>query len=365
MGYDVAIRGGKDPYKTTGNALKLLDVRNVVSRGDKICIKPNLVNDKHPNTGITTHPEVVEAIVDWIGHRTADISIVETDTHITQTTADQKFRKCGYFDVFSKKKMRLVNLTKDRQVSIELKESLAHKKYEFGKTIIDADIIINVPTLKQSNVLGVTLGFKNLYGLLSGNKTVLGHRNVFDIIDRKTLRIDHWYINILMDLYTIFEPKLKLTVIDGIIGSDGYWGGVISHPMNSNVICAGYDTFSVDCIGAELMGLNRRKLAYLRKAEEAGFGSFGNKINLLGDHVSRLERKYDLGFDKAIAVMDAILDGYLTFKSILEILDLDETELRYLLEGLAQFQYIDFKNDNIRTKPKFYLNYLYAKTAFT
>jgi uncharacterized protein (DUF362 family) len=355
----VICQKGNDPYLTTARALKLLDIDEVVSKDDKVCIKPNLCVNEHPSTGVTTHPEVIEAIIDWISVKTKNIFIIESDTPATRTTADQNFLECGY-SYLRKKNVKFLNLSKDIHKLVHTKDGLASESYLLSETLLKMDVLINVPVFKTHNLTAVTLGFKNLFGLLSKGDRSHFHRDIWDAIDRKTLHINRRIDNVLLDLYMIFKEKIKLTVIDGIIGSEGYCGVIFGNPVNLNLICAGYDLFSTDYIGARIMGINPEKLAYLIKANEIGVGNFCEKIHIFGEKISKVKNSFDLGFKDAFKIMEALFNGYNDYK-YLENLNIKNLDL--ILNFLHKFGYIILKDKTINIKCSLFMNYLLGRTS--
>ncbi|WP_455368173.1 DUF362 domain-containing protein, partial [[Eubacterium] cellulosolvens] len=330
----------------------------VVSKDDKIAIKPNLCVNKHPRTGVTTHVEVVNAIIDWINDKADKIYIMESDTPATKTTANQNFLECEYTKIRNKK-VKLINLGETPHKKVSIKEGLAENNYLISEVLLKMDVLINVPVLKTHNLTANTLGTKNLFGLLSNMDKAYFHRDIWDVIDKETRQINRKIDNVTLDLYHILKEKSKLTVIDGITGSQGYAGVVFSNPVHSNLVCAGHDIFSVDCAGSKLMGIPPERIAYLKKAAEEGFGAF-NKFRIIGERNPKI-KKYRLGFNEAFSIMDAIFNG----KNYDELQDLNVApqKLYQILEFLQMFNYITRKEKIIRAKCSLYMNYLLGKTA--
>lgn len=362
VNHTVACQSGADPYRTTSRALQMLSLDDVLSKGDTVAIKPNLCINKSASTGLTTHPEVVEAIIDWLKNRTSNISIVESNVSALSLTPETNFRDCGYTELSRRRGVKLVNLSEDQQSQIHIDQGLAGKTWKISRTLLDSDVIVNVPVLKTNNLTAVTLGLKNLYGLWGGNKWTF-HDDLWDVIDRKTLQVNRMIDNAIVDLYSIFKSKLGLTVLDAIVGSDGYFGVTMEHPRNANLICAGFDLFSVDRVAAELIGVDPTRLAYLRTAERAGLGSFRDEIRLLGTELSIARSEFDLGINEALKLMDAIFEGYRDFDSLLAATNISGDKLAYLLEGLKGFGHISIRNGRVEPRSRLYMNYVMAKTA--
>ena len=317
---------------------------------------------KAASTGITTHPEVLEAIIDWIRPRTDDISIVESQSTAPNQTPETNFEKCGAAELSRRKGVKLVNLSNDPKEIVYTERGLARKEYTISKTLVDADVIINVPVLKTNNLTALTLGIKNLYGLWWGNKFTF-HDSVWDVIDRKTMRVDRRIDKVILDLHSIFEAKLKLTVLDAIVGSDGYFGVVSENPRNIGFVCAGYNTFAVDRFVSQAVGFDPKRLPYLAKGAEAGLFSFDDEIDVTGAGISDIRCDFDLGLEEALKVMDAMFEGHRNIDDLSKTTGMDGLKLKYLLDGMVEFGYIALRNNEIKIKNRLYHTYMLSKTA--
>ncbi len=85
------------------------------------------------------------------------------------------------------------------------------KQLEIDQTVLEAEVIINLPKLKTHSLTLLTLGVKNLFGCIPGPRKALWHLKAGE--DRKT------FAKILVDVYQIIQPSL--TILDGIVGMDG------------------------------------------------------------------------------------------------------------------------------------------------
>lgn len=86
--------------------------------GAAVCIKPNLVVAKPSSSGATTDPELVSAIIELLLERgIKDITIAES-AWVQESTA-RAFKVCGYEDISHRYGIPLVDLKKDRTVSVQ------------------------------------------------------------------------------------------------------------------------------------------------------------------------------------------------------------------------------------------------------
>jgi len=115
--------------------------------------------------------------------------------------------------------------------------------------VLNADVVIDVPKMKIHNTAGITGAIKNMMGVISPKGSM--HPNGSAVILHKRLR----------DLYTLMRSRVGFIVLDAIEGSEyAECGGI---PVVSNVLVSGTDMWEVDCILAQLMGINPVEIQYL------------------------------------------------------------------------------------------------------
>ena len=122
---------------------------------------------------------------------------------------------------------------------------------------LDSDLLINMPIAKHHSLSRLTMGMKNLYGLIGGPRERLHQRLAEGIVD----------------LTAYFRPQL--TILDGyrILVRNGPQGGRLSDTEKRNTVVAGSDPIAVDARGAELFGLKGEDLEYIRLGAERGLGT--------------------------------------------------------------------------------------------
>ena len=132
---------------------------SLVSRGDTVIIKPNLVYPMAPETGATTDPRICKAIADIVKELGAkpiigESSLVSIDTEKVFEVADYgRLRKEGY-EVIDLKKKGI------ERVEVSIPKGKALKKVILPKIVVDADLIISVPKMKTHDSAKVTLSLK-------------------------------------------------------------------------------------------------------------------------------------------------------------------------------------------------------------
>lgn len=245
----VAIVKDENIYNATLKALNLIKASKLLSDNDKVLIKPNYILAKRPETGITTDPRVVEAIVDYLQQLGID-NITVGEGGRSESTADDAFKLVGLTEIANKKKFKLINLNKDEGVEVNIQNSLL-KKVNIAKTFFENNCVISVPKLKVHGDAGVTLGMKNLIGF------VLPKGNMHNHLHEK-----------IADLARYIKPRI--TVIDGYIG--GELSEISGNPVKVGVIIASNDIVATDAVGAAVMGIDPLSINHIKLADELGLG---------------------------------------------------------------------------------------------
>lgn len=95
----------------------------------------------------------------------------------------------------------------------------------------------------------------------------------------------------LVDLASLFKDKVKINVVDGLVGAEV--DEIHGSPVEMNLVIAGRDMVAVDSVATAVMGIDPSKVKYLRLAEERGLGAANLKeIDVLGEKIEEVERKF-------------------------------------------------------------------------
>lgn len=248
----VALTQWKDGGRAVEEALELCDGLKNFEPGMRVYIKPNLVEYltgvNFSPYGIITTSVVIDALVRCFKDAGAkDITIAESAMNNKEFNCGTRLTyKALNYDALSKKYgVKLLDLNEH---PFE-KTGMNGFSLSLSKTILqDADFFVNVPVLKTHEQTKVSLGFKNNKGCLNTkSKNICHHRK---------RKLDDFVARLGERLYP------QLTVIDGIYS-------LANGPIHTgkayreNLIVASRDMFSVDCLGAHLMGFDPADVGHL------------------------------------------------------------------------------------------------------
>lgn len=273
--YDVAVvrcktydvEAVKPALEEAVNAVNGLDF---VKSGMKIIIKPNLVSFKKPDAAATTHPALLEALVEMLLARGADVTIGDSPggphslpllNRVYAATGMDRVEKLGA------KLNRNMN-----EKTVDFPEGKVLKNFTYTEYLDEADAIIDFCKLKSHGMLGMSAAVKNLFGTIPGLKKSEVHYK---------FQNDAEFADMLVDLNEYFKPRLA--ICDAVVGMEGN-GPTAGTPRQIGAIIASKSTYYADVVGAELIGMNIDGLPTLQAAYERGFAPASSKnLRVYGD----------------------------------------------------------------------------------
>jgi len=261
----VARGAALDPAELTRRAIASVGgIERYVKKGADVIIKPNICNAYHgPEYASTTNPAVVAAIVGLC--LIAGAKSVRVMDFPFGGKAQNAYETSGIAQAVEAAggQMELMNFLKYQKV--EIPNAMALKKTEVYSDILNADTVINVPIAKHHSGARLTLGLKNLMGVIQ-NRGALHANGLHQSI---------------VDLSTVVKPHL--TVIDAtrILVANGPTGGSLSDVRQMDTVIASPDVVAADAYAATLFNMTGADIEYIRLADQLGLGTMDLKsINI-------------------------------------------------------------------------------------
>jgi uncharacterized protein (DUF362 family) len=251
----MVIAHGDDPRRLVREAVrKLGGIVRFIARGDIVVVKPNIGWDRTPEQAANTNPAVVAEMVRLCGEAGAGKVIV---TDVSCNDPRRCFERSG-IAAAARREGAEVMLPSERGFrEIDLGGEVL-RSWPVFEPFLTADKIVNIPIAKNHSLTGVTLGMKNWYGILGGQRHRLHQR-----IDES-----------IVDLAAFMRPTL--TIIDAyrILMRNGPTGGNLEDVALTKTLIAGTDPVALDACAAETYwNLDERVLRYLRLAADRGLGN--------------------------------------------------------------------------------------------
>jgi len=274
----VAIVKGEDPAATVPQALALVGgLGPIIKDGQTVVIKPNLVTpEKAGQPGLMTDVRVVEAVVKEI-QKTATCRIIIAEGCAAKdgkTTMDA-FAQNGYADLARRYSLELKDLNADQRRTVRIPGLMGRPEYQMPETIMRCDVLIDMPVMKTHTLATVTLGIKNLFGLMTVPKMEF-HGPTLD--------------QTLVDIVRMRPPDL--VVVDGLTGTEGN-GPLHGTPVRMDLVLAGRNVLAVDSVAAAVMGFDPKSINHLAIAEANGVGTNDlARITVVGSPIDQVRREF-------------------------------------------------------------------------
>ena len=163
------VQGG-EPRALVQRALEDLGgIRRFVSRQDVVVLKPNIAWDRTPDQAANTNPDLVAEVVRQCWQAGAKRVIV---TDVSCNEPRRCFQRSGIQAAALAEHAEVILPDPELFREVEL-GGVVLKNWQVFTPFLEADKIFNLPIAKHHVLTGATLGMKNWYGILGGQRNRL------------------------------------------------------------------------------------------------------------------------------------------------------------------------------------------------
>ncbi len=170
-------------------------------------------------------------------------------------TAEQAYKVSGIQAEVNKAGGKMVVMSQLKYAETAIPQGVDLKTTRIYDEVLNADVLINIPIAKNHELALLTLGMKNLMGVIA---------------DRPMM---HAYLGQrLADLNS--RVRSNLVIIDAVrmLMKHGPTGGNLSDVNQANTIVASADIVAADSYAATLFGYRPDDLDYIKKGAKLGLG---------------------------------------------------------------------------------------------
>ena len=222
-----------------------------INSDSKIFLKPNLTYPKY-KPGITTSPDIIEALVKVLSDYSKKITIIESDGGYGTFKAESAFRGHNLYEIGKRYGIKIRNLSNEKMEEVNFKVRKGLYKIRFSSILLnEGDIFITMPVPKIHAMTVLSLGFKNQWGCIPDNMRLRLHHIFNELIV---------HINKLLNPYVISDGKYFLD-------KNGPMDG---EPIKMDLIIAANSVGAFDRYVSELMGISYKNVPHLREAALMG-----------------------------------------------------------------------------------------------
>jgi len=246
---------GAEPRRLAMQALENLGgMRRFVSRQDVVVLKPNIAWDRTPEQAANTNPELVAEVVRQCRQAGAKRVIV---TDVSCNEPRRCFQRSGIQAAALAEGAEVILPDPDHFREVDI-GGVILKSWPVFTPFLEADKILNLPIAKHHVLTGATLGMKNWYGILGGERSRL-HQQIHQC---------------LVDLASFMLPTLTLMDCYRILLRNGPTGGNLEDVAVKKTLVASTDPVAIDAYAAKAYwNLDPEQLPYLQMAAARGLGT--------------------------------------------------------------------------------------------
>jgi len=246
---------GSDPAAITRAAVEAVGgMKRFVARGADVVVKPNICTDgRAPQYAATTNPVVVATLVALALQ--AGARRVRVMDQPFGGTAESAYQASGIGAAVSAAGGEMVVMSPLGFEHVAIPRGRSITSWDVYRDVLTTDTLIDVPIVKTHGSAGLTLGCKNLMG-------VVAHPAGFhsDLSQR------------IADLVSLLRPQL--TVVDAVrvLTADGPTGGDLADVRVMDTVIASHDVVAADARAARLLGLTPGDVPAIPATAAMGLG---------------------------------------------------------------------------------------------
>jgi uncharacterized protein (DUF362 family) len=278
------VKTGNDYYAAFSRAIDDTG-EPLISRGDRVLIKPNLVEPADPNSGQITSPRVIEAAARYcLDCGAAQVVIGEGPGYYQpEPHLRECFTRTGVSRVAERLGIEWVLFDEHTYRTFRGVSDCMPDEFRITEFAFTCDKFINLPVLKTHYLTTVTLAMKNLKGCLKREDKPLFHYHDLSRAVVELCRIVRPTINVID-----CTAKTVVRQLGSGYASEGRQTG-------GGLLIASPDIVAVDAVGSALMGIDPMKVRTVSLGAAAGLGESDlARMDIMGEELKRLKFKVEL-----------------------------------------------------------------------
>ncbi len=248
----MVIARGQDPAKNVRAALdRMGGIKRFVKPGDRVLVKPNVGWERKPEQAANTDPRVVGAVVRACREAGAK-EVIVTDCPVNNP--ERCFARSGIAEAVRAAGGRVVLPSQTRYVMVGIPGKLG--RWPVLEPFVTANKVINVPIAKHHSLTRATIGMKNWYGILGGQRNRL-HQRIDDSV---------------AELAALMRPTLTVVDATRLLVRNGPTGGSLADVKPGDALAVSLDPVAADAWGVTLLEGDPSQLGWLVKGERKMLG---------------------------------------------------------------------------------------------
>ena len=222
-------------------------IKRFISEGDVVVLKPNIGWDREPEFAATTNPELLKYLVTLCREAGAK------EVKVFDRTCNNP-RRCyrsSRIEQMAKEAGADVDQIRDfRFTDLQLPNGERVSEWPIYRDYLEADKVINIPIAKVHSMSRVTLGLKNLMGVMGGDRG-----SIHNHFSTKLIDIDQ-------------EILPTLTIIDAyrMLMHNGPVGGDLADVKKARTLIISDCTVTADALALRLFDYKVDQIEHIQEA---------------------------------------------------------------------------------------------------
>lgn len=284
----VAIVRYEKPLESVRKAVELCGGLDHLPPNAKVFIKPNIVfwtrKIVFPKWGVITTSRMIEDIVVLLKEQGVDdITIGEgiVGRVKDKETPAHAFESLGYNLLNKRYGVKAINVFEREFREVDLRNG---ETLNFNADILDSDFVVDIPVMKTHAQTVVSLGIKNLKGMIDVKSRKKSHN-----ADPER-NLNYWVAKLADPM-----PPL-LTLLDGIYTTER-GPNVDGRVRRSNIVVASTDVLSADMVGAKILGYAPSEVPHLVHAAKNRNRSCDlSDVEVVGEKIEAVASRHKYSF---------------------------------------------------------------------
>jgi len=251
----IAVKGGGQASRLDRALQEIGGIGAFVRKGQTVVIKPNIGWSQEPDIAANTNPELVKRLVEqciqagakkvWVFDHSCDNGPASYKTSLIESYA-----KDGGATV-------VPGDSSSSYQEVAIPGAVTLKKTKVHELILEADVFINVPVLKDHSGAGMTCAMKNLMGIVWDRGAF--HAQGLD--------------QCIADCCLFRRPVLNIVDAGKIMLSGGPRGHAGSQYNEQQMLILSTDIVAIDAVSARALGKTPEDFGYIARGQERGLGA--------------------------------------------------------------------------------------------
>ena len=290
--------GEKQVSAAVNEAISLIgSLGDVIKPGDRVLLKANMLAPSDPEAAVTTHPEVVRAVIMAVKDAGGVPIVADSPGYFYAGGKCRALTMCGLKDVADE--LEIESLQFEAMENAFVKTGVPGGVYLdsifAARLALEADVIVTLPKLKTHASTWYTGAVKNMFGAVATKTRKQAH----------TLATYERFSGSIVDIYSVLKPGLA--IMDAVVGMEGE-GPRHGKPRKAGLILASKDPVALDAVASKIIGFDPMEIVTTRDASMRGLGN-GNldEIDVLGERIAEVAIDFDKPSGRRINIPPIIM----------------------------------------------------------